>query len=87
MSWWGQDQSRLEMVALRERKADVVGLGVGCVGEGGRIDWRIEEVGRSLMVQRGKSERSAAEAMGEDSVRTKEAERRSVEERRGPVVI
>ena len=31
-SWWGQDQSKPERVALRERKADVVGSGVVEVG-------------------------------------------------------
>ena len=46
------------------------------VGDGGRIERRIEAVGRPVTVQRGKRERSAVDAMGEDLVRRKEAERR-----------
>jgi hypothetical protein len=79
VSWCGQDQSRPERVVLLDRKAEVVGSGVADVGDGadgGRMEWRIEAVGRSVTVQRGKSERSAADATGEDSVRRNGAERR-----------
>ena len=57
--------------------SDVVGSVVVSVADGGRIiDWRIEAVGLLVTVQSGKSERGAVEAMGEDSVRREEAERR-----------
>ena len=61
---------------MRDRKAEVVGSGVAGVGGEGRIERRIEVVGRLVMVQRGKREWSAADAIGEDSVRRIEADRR-----------
>ena len=61
---------------MRDRKAKVVGSGVADVGDERRIERRIEVVGRLVMVQGGKREWCAADAIGEDSVRRKEADRR-----------
>ena len=61
-------------MVLRDRNAEVVGSGVADIVDGGRIERRIEAVGRLVTVQRGKRDRSAADAMGEDSVRRKDSE-------------